>query len=136
MLWLHKTELKYIWFWTFKTDLWQLLLTWSYILSSKRYTVHLSHLSNSLASVMIVLTSRSKLICSWNKLLANESNSWNKVINKFYVMFSKHFQVKLHFLIEYDNWRNVFIITWFFLYSKIDTSNNCAFWIPIPQNVR
>ena len=56
------------------------VLTWSYILSSKRYTVHLSHLSNSLASVIIVLTRRSKLICSWNKLLANESKSWNETI--------------------------------------------------------
>ena len=49
--------------------------TWSYILSSKRYTVHRSHLSKALASVMIVLTRRSKLICSWNKLRANESKS-------------------------------------------------------------
>jgi len=37
--------------------------------------VHLSQLSISLASAMIVDTSLSRLICSWNKLLAKESRS-------------------------------------------------------------
>ena len=53
-------------------------LTASYILKSRRYTVHRSHISKDFASVMMVDTRRSKLICSSNRLLAKDSKSCSK----------------------------------------------------------
>lgn len=51
-------------------------LTWSYILRSSKNTVHLSHLSMSLASLIIVVIKRSKEDCSWNNDFARLRRSW------------------------------------------------------------
>ena len=54
----------------------ELWLTWSYILRSSKNTVHLSHLSISFASLIIVVISRSKDDCSWNNDFARLRRSW------------------------------------------------------------
>lgn len=52
------------------------LLTDSQWSVSKMKTAHLSHLSNSLASVIIFVTKHSKLLCSSNILLASARRIW------------------------------------------------------------